>query len=379
MAAWWETTALAALGRSEGISISAARQGIGYMALKSKVPYFSDFNTGVYKGDCDAFLKKLFESDPGLAPFRLPVDPDPDYGNEYNYIGDDKYLFVFDRRDDKSFDVEAVSLDKGWVQKINEICKVLERRSAEGRIYVMVQTRQGIVFNSLGVAAVKLERDNYLPSSVDDYDHIVNDLNSVSPCGRIVVMNGTPGTGKTFMVRALLDSCPNATFVLLQSHMVPQLADPALVPSIMNLKRNRPEGPIVFVVEDADSVLATRGSDNIAAISSILNMGDGIFGSLLDIRIIATTNAKVEDLDEAIVRPGRLCKRLDLDELPASQAMIIYKRLTTKELKCSKSDKFTLAEVYRLARQDGWKPTQEKKKLGFVPGGCDNVYPDDAY
>ena len=56
-------------------------------------------------------------------------------------------------------------------------------------------------------------------------------------------------------------------------------------------------------------------------------MGDGIMGAMLDARIVATTNAQTEDLDPAIVRPGRLCRRIDIGELCYEQACEVYERL----------------------------------------------------
>lgn len=370
---WWNVTNFPALGRSCSPGTEAGTQALTYLALKENKTFYDDYCTGCVKGDPQDFIKMLLDTDPELRGLRVPL-ANPARKTEfaeYFFIAPQKFLWISHRIEEKSLDVQYGCLSPEWAESIEGLCeKYLEKRSAEGRIYVMVQTQQGIMFNSLGVAAIGLSRDNYIPSAMDDYDHIVMDLKSVSPCGRVVVMNGLPGTGKTFLIRALLDSCPQATFVMIQPHMVPQLADPGLVSSIMGLKRNRPEGPIVFVVEDADSCLATRSVDNISAISAILNFGDGIFGSMLDVRIIATTNAKAEDLDDAIVRPGRLCRRLDLGELDGEQAKRVYLRLTDKELKCHKADKFTLAEIYRLARQDGWKPAPEAKKLGFTAGGA---------
>jgi hypothetical protein len=59
------------------------------------------------------------------------------------------------------------------------------------------------------------------------------------------------------------------------------------------LETKKPQNcPILFIIEDADDCLVPRGSGNVSTISSLLNYTDGIFGSMLDLRIIATTNAE---------------------------------------------------------------------------------------
>ena len=53
-------------------------------------------------------------------------------------------------------------------------------------------------------------------------------------------------------------------------------------------------------MEDADATLATRQIDNVGRLSDLLNMSDGILGEMADLRIIATTNAKSTEIDEAV-------------------------------------------------------------------------------
>lgn len=113
-------------------------------------------------------------------------------------------------------------------------------------------------------------------------------------------------------------------------------------------------------MEDADKCLVTRAGDNINSIQSLLNLGDGILGSLLDLRIIATTNAKKLEMEPAILRAGRLCKRLEVGNLSTKEGSSIFKRLvpTMEEMpvRLTSTKDISLAEVYGLARSFGWVP-----------------------
>jgi hypothetical protein len=262
--------------------------------------------------------------------------------------------------------VKVMSHDEQLVRETKEYFntqwKTLEK---SGHIYAIIQQGSHLSLSSIGNAGIPLVDSNYTPSVMKDYRFIIKDMQSESPSGRVVIMKGAPGTGKTHLVRAMLLEVPDAMFVLISPDAVKNLAGPQLLPLLMNY-RGASTGPIVLILEDADKCLVSRDSDrdDISSIQAILNLGDGILGSLLDLRIVATTNASEFVIDSAILRPGRLSKMLDVGVLDPLTAQKIYRRLLPNanfpvEINGStnpKDFKVTLAEVYSLARQNGWTP-----------------------
>ena len=241
----------------------------------------------------------------------------------------------------------------------------------KGHIYAIVQNGSHLSLSSIGNAGIPCVHDNYTPDVVEDYKYAITDLQSEHPSGRIVIMSGTPGTGKTHLVRAMLLEVPDAMFVLISPEMVTNLAGPQLLPLLMNY-RGGTTGPIILVLEDADKCLVTRGKDNMSSIQSLLNLGDGILGSLLDLRIVATTNAEGLQMEEALMRPGRLSKMIKVGVLDVKTARGIFKRLCPKRkfpeeladiARPVGSFKMTLAEMYALARKHGWKPGVRKVEV----------------
>lgn len=238
-----------------------------------------------------------------------------------------------------------------------------------GHIYAIVRQGMHLGLNSIGNAGIPLVEGNYTKKVQDDYRFAINDLNSESPSGRIVIMRGPAGTGKTHLIRAMLLQVPDAMFVLISPEVVTNLAGPELLPLLMNY-RGGSTGPIILVLEDADRCLVTRGDENMSLIQSLLNLGDGILGSLLDIRIVATTNADELKLDKAVTRPGRLSKMLDVNQLDFETARSIFTRLlpsaalpnNLKQDNPHNRLQMTLAEVYSLARQNGWTASPRKPK-----------------
>jgi len=232
-------------------------------------------------------------------------------------------------------------------------------------IHVMISTKEGNILHKIGSANQPLIEDNYEDNVVKDYNYVVDQMNSKNPFGRIVILNGSSGTGKSYMVRGLINSIENALFVIMPPSMLVELSGPQLIPVLSNARGTEEEspGPIVLIVEDADEILQPRGSDNMSHISSLLNFGDGILGSALDIRIITTTNAKKFDIENALLRPGRLCKQIEVGNLTSSTAEKVYERLSGRKMAFSKD--ISLAEVYEKATIKDGSIKKHDQKIGF--------------
>ena len=50
----------------------------------------------------------------------------------------------------------------------------------------------------------------------------------------------------------------------------------------------------------------SRAQDNRSLVSALLNISDGLLGNFLKLQVICTINCKSNDIDRALLRPGRL-------------------------------------------------------------------------
>jgi hypothetical protein len=278
----------------------------------------------------------------------------------------------------------VITMDEGVVDALREFAatQLLSRPRSSGKVYLLIRDEDGFSTRSIGYGAIPLERGNYSDKVLADFDKISSSLNAAAPFGRLVILDGPHGTGKTYFVRGLLDSVPEALFLYVPAAMVVDLQGPSLVPALLNLadnrnERNRGHYPIVLVVEDADSSLVKRDDGNVSQVSAMLNLSDGLYGELLDLRVICTTNRKLGDLDPAIVRPGRLLVHSHIGSLTREQGMVILKRLIGDKSELPASLRAPLlSEVYAVALDNGWEPPAPKRGIGF---GADQYFLPEDY
>ena len=345
--AFWEYTIQA---REGDVSMTWCETALGERALQEgKCLYNYSINGHLPEGvDMSALLKVI--EDEGLWLFRRKFPSRNRTDDEYLYVNQNTAVWVDFTNHNRSLRTSIYSLDEEQILRIKKVLKQhCENKAAKkGKVFVLVSTQQGMTLQEFGVAGEDFIEGNYRPEVVEKYRHVVKDLNDPDPCGRIAILDGPPGTGKTHMVRALLNEVPEATFILIQAGSVTDLGSPNFISVLM--EEQRKDQPMILVLEDADECLSSRKADNISAISALLNFSDGIFGALLDMRIVATTNIDLRDLDKAVMRPGRLCRRIEVTLLDATQAQAVHHRLKGGSGPFVEGHFYSLGEIYTIAK-----------------------------
>lgn len=228
---------------------------------------------------------------------------------------------------------------------------LLKKKSQrQGRACTLLMD-QSIYVSDLGPAGEPLVRENYDKTVLDGFDFLVKDLAAESPRGRLAILDGPPGTGKSYFVRALINEIENSIFLIVPSSLVGHISEPNFMPAIIDLHEEE-QVPIIMVLEDADAALLPRGVDNMSTISDLLNFADGIVGKIIDFRIIATTNAKRLEIEPALMRKGRLSRHVHIGKLELEHARNVFERLTGVKPSAAHEEKLlkaTLADVYDLS------------------------------
>jgi hypothetical protein len=186
---------------------------------------------------------------------------------------------------------------------------------------------------------------------------IINSLHENS--SGLYMFHGLPGTGKTTYIR-YLSSVLNKDVIFFPTSFIDEITNP----SILNLLRKKQE--CILILEDAEKALTKRHlSDQPSLVSTLLNMTDGILGDVLKLNVIVTYNCDRQDIDEALLRKGRLKAEYSFRGLNKQNAEKLIKKL---DIDIKPEENMTLADIY-YAKSDeeliGNIEKLEKAKIGF--------------
>jgi hypothetical protein len=193
--------------------------------------------------------------------------------------------------------------------------------------------------------------DDFLPVNTTIEEFLRNEN-----ANGLVLLHGKYGTGKTSYIRHLM-SMVDIRFIFLPVNMVDAISNPQFLPFLSNYTNS------VIVLEDCESLLAPRTALDRGepALASLLNLADGLLSDALRIKLVCTFNAPLREVDQAILRKGRLIARYEFSELSIDKC----KNLSEKMGYTGVIEKpMTLAEIYNLSSPD-YGQMGSSRKLGF--------------
>lgn len=284
-------------------------------------------NIIIYASECCANEKELYPQYEGQA-----------FGDYILYAGE---LVLYCHPDNQI----ACSLAK----KIYDGCRFIHSENKDVYVEMIVATANG-----LSTQRIRFELDyksgdldlHYGPGFSQFNEKLLERVKSRDK--GIVMFHGPPGNGKTHYIRRLFRELSGSgkRIILIPKHILSSLESPALNTFMLQHFVGQ---KILFIIEDAESIIAKRDGDGggrSELVTTLLNITDGILNDIFSIQVILTFNTSLKEIDEALLRKGRLIAKYLFDNLDRERAELLAEHLGVR-LPDDKSV-FSVADIYAL-------------------------------
>jgi transitional endoplasmic reticulum ATPase len=193
---------------------------------------------------------------------------------------------------------------------------------------------------------------------------------------RGLLLVGPPGTGKTMLAKAVATE-REANFISIKGPEVLSKFVGESEKTVREIFRKaRLAAPCIIFVDEIDSITHARGEGSVDShvservVDTLLTEMDGL-QELRNVVVLAATN-RPEDIDPALLRPGRFDKIIDIP-MPDIEARIKIFNIHTKKMPLDKdvlveelanmTESYTGAEIENLCREAGMNAIRRKKDV----------------
>ena len=240
--------------------------------------------------------------------------------------------------------------------------------------YVIVNKDLKTSWSDIGGLDKEIEKVQEVLEHPLQNPQIFKELGVQPPKG--VLLHGPPGTGKTLIAKALAKHT-HATYIeLVGSELVQKFIGEGakLVKELFEYARKN--APTIIFIDELDAIASRRIENGTSGerevqrtFMQLLGEIDG-FNPLDNVKIIATTN-RIDVLDEAILRPGRLERHIEINK-PDEKGRLEILKIHTANMKLSnsidlqviahKSDGFNGSELKALTTEAGYLAIKKNQK-----------------
>jgi len=204
---------------------------------------------------------------------------------------------------------------------------------------------------------------------------------------RGVLMFGPPGTGKTMLAKAVANATSASFINAVGSEFVQKYLGegPRMVRDVFRMAREN--SPSIVFIDEVDAIATKRfdaqtGADREVQriLLELLNQMDG-FDQQTNVKVIMATN-RADTLDPALLRPGRLDRKIEFPLPDRRQKRMIFQACTSKmnlsedldlEDYVNRPEKISGADIASICQEAGLQAVRANRYV-IIPKDFDTAY-----
>ncbi|CAH2234042.1 26S proteasome regulatory subunit 6B [Pararge aegeria] len=213
---------------------------------------------------------------------------------------------------------------------------------------------------------------------------------------RGVLMYGPPGCGKTMLAKAVAHHTTAAFIRVVGSEFVQKYLGegPRMVRDVFRLAKEN--SPAIIFIDEIDAIATKRfdaqtGADREVQriLLELLNQMDG-FDQTTNVKVIMATN-RADTLDPALLRPGRLDRKIEFPLPDRRQKRLIFSTITAKmnlseevdlEEFVARPERVSGADINAICQEAGMHAVRENRYIvlpkDFEKGYKNNIKKDES-
>jgi ATPase family associated with various cellular activities (AAA) len=313
-----------------------------YFLLNNEIPSIVSFYDSIdHEGLFNAIIEEYGVKSQDVW-LHTCISPDRSYPGGYMIQLRPDVLVAYNSRE---YYVRIYHNDKSNPKMLEDLKKIISsyftyESGQTGKIFLLYEMSGYLYLKDFAVKNTNIDLNtNYNEDLKPFHENVIEKLNTPDDKG-IVLLHGLPGTGKTHYIR-YLTTLVNKKMIYIPPEYAAKIASPHFLPLMIQHPNS------VLIVEDAESIIQDRTETRNDAVSSLLNIADGLLSDCLSLQIICTFNVNLEKIDQALLRKGRLIGKYEFGALEKSKAQNLSDSLGFRHQIETPS---TLAEIYNQAK-----------------------------
>jgi len=198
---------------------------------------------------------------------------------------------------------------------------------------------------------------------------------------------GPPGTGKTMLAKAVANQTNASIIKMVGSEFVQKYLGegPRMVRDVFRMAKEN--SPSIVFIDEVDAIATKRFDANTGAdrevqriLIELLQQMDG-FDQTVNVKCIMATN-RADTLDPALLRPGRLDRKIEFPLPDRRQKRLVFQTLTNKmnlneevdlEDYVSRPEKISCADIQAICQEAGMQAVR-KNRYVILPKDFEKGY-----